>query len=101
MKPIDHIALVVDAPGDAARWYEAEFEASILYMDDTWAMVAFENIKMAFVLRGTHPAHFAMKVEQFSKEDTVKPHRDGSQSVYKRDPWGNIFELISYEKPSR
>lgn len=100
MTSIDHIALIVDEPQEAARWYEAEFDAVILYSDETWSMIQFENIKMAFVLRGTHPAHFAIEVAHFKETDKAKPHRDGSQSVYKRDPWGNIFELINYEKTS-
>ena len=30
-----------------------------------------------------------------------KLHRDGSESVYKRDPWGNIYELVKYPDPVR
>ena len=32
------------------------------------------------------------------KDDKVKKHRDDSNSVYKKDPWGNIYELINYEE---
>ena len=100
MKSIDHIALVVNSTKEAAEWYKEQFEADILYVDDTWSVVQFENIKIAFVPKGTHPSHFALEVKDFSSSYKVKPHRDGSKSVYKSDPWGNIFELISYEKPS-
>ena len=86
MTKIDHIALVVGEPTSAARWYEANFNAEILYSDETWALIQFENIKMAF------------EVEEFDKDDKVKKHRDDSNSVYKKDPWGNIYELINYEE---
>ena len=77
MKTIDHIALCVEDPEAAASWY-------------------IDNIKMAFVKKGTHPAHFAFEVENFSEKDSVKTHRDNTLSTYKKDPWGNIFELIKY-----
>ena len=33
--------------------------------------------------------------------DGGKLHRDGSVSVYKRDPWGNIYEFVKYPDPVR
>jgi hypothetical protein len=98
MTKIDHIALAVEEPTLAAKWYQFNFNADLLYSDESWALVEFENIKMAFVKKGTHPAHFAFETDNFEgMEDKVKPHRDGSNSVYKKDPWGNIYELINYE----
>ena len=95
---VDHIALVVDEPALAAKWYEFNFNAELLYTDDSWALVEFENIKLAFVKKGTHPPHFAFEVDDFeTAKDKAKTHRDGSKSVYKSDPWGNIYELINYE----
>ena len=79
MMKIDHIALSVDDPKAAAKWYCENFGAELLYSDDTWAFIQFENIKISF-----------------DKEDKVNEHRDGSISVYKQDPWGNSFELIKY-----
>ncbi len=96
MKTIDHIALCVDDPEAAANWYINNFCGKLLYCDDTWSFVQFQNIKMAFVKKGTHPAHFAFEVDDFSETDTVKTHRDNTLSTYKRDPWGNIYELIKY-----
>ena len=60
MKKIDHIALVVDNPQEAANWYISQFGALPIYGDDTWALIEFENIKMAFVMKGTHPAHYCI-----------------------------------------
>ena len=91
---VDHIAIQVDSPSEAASWYVDNFDAELLYSDETWAIVSFENIKLAFVIKKQHPAHFAFKVDSL---DGGKLHRDGSRSVYKKDPWGNIYELVKYE----
>ena len=94
MKRLDHIAIQVEDPRAAADWYIKNFGAELLYVDDTWGFVEFENIKLAFVVKNQHPAHFAFEVEELVNGTL---HRDGSRSVYKRDPWGNIYELIKYE----
>ena len=78
---LDHIALVVDDPFMAAKWYELNFNAELLYADQTWALVEVENTKIAFVIKKQHPAHFAFEVDGFSEDDVVKTHRDGSRSV--------------------
>ena len=93
---VDHIAIQVDNPRDAANWYVNNFDAELLYVDDTWGFVEFENIKLAFVVKNQHPAHFAFKVATFSDKKAVKKHKDGTESCYGRDPWGNIYELIRY-----
>jgi hypothetical protein len=59
MKKIDHIAHQVDEPRQAAAWYCENFGAEALYVDDTWAVVQFENIKLAFVMRGQHPPTYS------------------------------------------
>tara|TARA_Y100001970_G_scaffold290136_1_gene422734 strand:+ start:1718 stop:1999 length:282 start_codon:yes stop_codon:yes gene_type:complete len=91
---IDHLAIQVESPNEAAAWYVENFGAKLLYEDGTWAFVEFENIKLAFVVKHQHPTHFAFLVEELKGG---KLHRDGSRSVYKRDPWGNIYELVKYE----
>ena len=91
---IDHIAIQVENPGEAAEWYSKNFGAELLYVDDTWGFVQFENIKLAFVMKGQHPPHFAFEVDEL---EGGKLHRDGSRSVYRKDPWGNIYELVKYE----
>ena len=93
---LDHIALIVDNPQEAADWYINQFGGSLLYCDKTWAFVQLDNIKLAFVMKGLHPAHFAFKVDDFDEGETIKEHRDNTLSVYKKDPWGNIYELIKY-----
>jgi len=96
IKAIDHIAIQSDEPIALAKWYESEFGAEVLYLDDTWAFLQFQNIKLAIVHPKQHPAHIAFEVDSFSEDDRVKSHRDGSRSAYKKDPSGNIYELIKY-----
>ena len=95
MTKIDHVALTTSDPTKAAEWYCENFDATLLYSDDTWAMVQFENIKLAFVIKTQHPAHIA-----FEKPDLEigKIHRDGSKSIYAKDPFGNFYELIKYKE---
>ena len=93
---IDHIAISVSSPKDAAEWYAAKFGAKILYSDETWSFIQFENIKLAFIIENQHPNHIAFETDKFDKEDNPKLHRDGSMSVYKKDPWGNYYEFIKY-----
>ena len=93
---LDHVALQVDNPTEAANWYKEKFDANILYCDKTWSFVQLDNIKIAFVIKTQHPPHIAFEVEEFDPSDKVKLHRDGSRSIYKRDPWGNIIEYIKY-----
>ena len=93
---LDHIAIVVDNPAEAADWYISNFDATMIYADETWAFVQLDNIKLAFVVKTQHPPHFAFEVDSFEEGDKVKKHRDDSESVYKRDPWGNIYELVKY-----
>ena len=56
----------------------------------------FENIKLALVLPQDHPAHIAFEDETV---EGGKKHRDGSESIYEHDTFGNIIERIKYEKP--
>ena len=79
---IDHIALQVENPKEAAEWYRDEFEVEILYADETWSFVQMENIKLAFVVKSQHPEHIAFEVDGFEEGDYVKEHRGKcSQSI--------------------
>ena len=91
---VDHIAIQVDDPSAAAEWYVDNFSAELIYSDDTWGIVQFENVKLAFVVKSQHPPHFAFEKPDL-EEGTL--HRDGSISQYRKDPWGNIYELVKYE----
>ena len=93
MKKIDHIAICVSSPKQAADWYIKNHGAIEIFADDTWAIVQFENVKLAFVVKEQHPPHFAFEVDEIGEGNL---HRDGSISVYKNDPWGNVYELVKY-----
>ena len=94
-KRIDHIAIVVSNTEAAASWYSEKFSGTIEYSDPSWSLVSFENVKLAFVLKEEHPPHIAFEDEKLL-DGTL--HRDGSMSVYKKDPWGNYIEFVKYEK---
>jgi len=94
---IDHIAIQVDDIYEACGWYGAKFGAKMLYHDDTWALLAFDNIKLALVLPNQHKNHIAVEVSPEKYPDLeFKQHRDGSDYHYLEDPWGNCMELINY-----
>lgn len=92
---IDHIAIQVEKPKEAAQWYCDNFGAKLIYADETWGFVQFENIKLAFVINNQHPPHIAFEDKGLK---SGKLHRDGSRSVYKKDPFGNFYELIKYKE---
>ena len=94
---IDHIALPVDDIYDACGWYTGTFEVNTLYQDNSWALLEFDNVKLALFLRDSHPNHFAIEVNPDNFENLeFKQHRDGSKYHYLTDPWGNCVELINY-----
>ena len=94
---IDHIALQVDDIRKACVWYVSHFDANVLYSDETWALLGFDNIKLALVLPNQHQNHVAIEVnpEEYPEVE-FKQHRDGSNYHYLTDPWGNCVELINY-----
>ena len=47
---IDHIAVQVDDIYEGCEWYHENFKANVLYFDQTWALLEFDNIKMALIL---------------------------------------------------
>ena len=93
MESIDHIAIVVTNINHAVNWYTKNRDCEVSYQNETWAELQFENIKLALVLPQDHPPHIAF--EDDSIEGTE--HRDGSESIYEHDTFGNIIEKIKYE----
>lgn len=57
-------------------------------------MIKFENVSLALVLPDQHPYHFAITCEDAEKYGTLTPHRDGTESIYIKDPDGNHVELL-------
>ena len=94
---IDHLALCTDDIAKSVTWYTDNFSCDILYQDESWAMLEFENIKLALVLPGQHPFHFAIVKDNIESYGTPIKHRDGSVSVYIKDYSGNTIEIIKYD----
>mgnify|MGYP000143699304 CR=1 FL=1 len=93
---LDHVALCVEKPKEAAKDYCENYGANLIYADDTWSMIEFDNIKIAFVISNQHPPHIAFAVDKFVEGKTTKSHRDGSESYYESDGHGNFVEFIKY-----
>ena len=96
MEAIDHIAIVVGNIHQAVNWYKKNHDCKVNYQDNSWAELQFKNIKLALVLPHEHPAHIAFVDESITNGTK---HRDGSESIYEHDTFGNIIEKIKYEKP--
>jgi catechol 2,3-dioxygenase-like lactoylglutathione lyase family enzyme len=91
---VDHVAIPVTDVKATVDWYLKNFECKVAYQDETWALLEFANIRVAFVLPEQHPPHFALlrDPESFG---TPKTHRDGTRSVYVSDPSGNSVEVLA------
>lgn len=94
---IHHVAVAVQDVKAAVEWYRQNFQCKVSYQDDTWAMLDFANLKMALVIPGQHPAHVAFVHPEAEKFGALKPHRDGTRSVYVRDPSGNAVEILAQD----
>lgn len=99
-KPLDslhHVAIAVTDIPQAVNWYTRNFHCTVSYQDATWAMLEFANIKMALVIPQQHPAHIAFVHPEAEKFGSLKPHRDGTRSVYVSDPAGNPVEIMAQD----
>ncbi len=91
---IHHVAIVVDDIDRAIRWYQSHMNTSLVYADNSWAMLAFENISLALVKAEQHPPHIAVEYEQADQYGPLTRHRDGTESLYIKDSEGNSIELL-------
>jgi len=93
---LHHVAVAVSNVKETVDWYTQHFGCRVTYQDDTWALVQFANVSLAFVLPEQHPPHFAVLG---NPADYGKPekHRDGTRSVYVKDPAGNNIEILALE----
>ena len=97
MDKIDHIAIQVKDIKESIAYYMSEFDCMIIYEDETWALLQFDNIKLALVMENEHPFHIAFEVRDLGPLNGTL-HRDGSISRYIDDPSGNKIELIKYQE---
>lgn len=93
--PIDHIAIPVSDLVATVDYYKQTFKCKVLYQDDTWAFLQFNNIKLAFVIPEQHPPHLAFIHQQAEGFGPLKLHRDGTRSIYIKDPSDNTIEIMA------
>ncbi len=91
---LHHIALCVPDIEPAVKWYAETLNADISYQDETWALLDIENTSIALVLPSQHPPHLAFESLEAEKYGDLTTHRDGTESVYVQDPFGNTVEFL-------
>jgi catechol 2,3-dioxygenase-like lactoylglutathione lyase family enzyme len=91
---IHHVAIPVTNVAQAVEWYTSRFNCCVEYIDDTWALLAFANTRLALVLPEEHPSHFALSRPDANKFGDLVTHRDGLNSVYITDGFGNSIEVM-------
>ena len=91
---LHHIAIVVSDIAQAVDWYRSNLAPTVIYQDESWAMLRFANIDLALVLPGKHPPHLAVEHSDAAAYGPLTRHRDGSKSVYIKDPFGNVIEVM-------
>lgn len=94
MEKLHHIALPVHDIDEALDWYRKNFDVEPVYTDESWALLAFENVALALVLPHQHPAHIAVERTDAEQFGPLTRHRDGTRSTYVQDPWGNAIEYV-------
>lgn len=100
----DHAALQVPDIAEALAWWQEKVPgATVLYQDDSWALLEAAGARLAFVMADQHPDHLAYKVSGAELERlaaaeaaSIDLHRDGSRSFYVAAPGEHRVELIAY-----
>jgi catechol 2,3-dioxygenase-like lactoylglutathione lyase family enzyme len=92
---IHHVAISVGNIQEAVDWYTEQFKCRVQYQDDTWAMLLFANIRLALLAEDRHPPHVGLVRPDAEKFGPLRPHRDGTSSIYLRDPAGNAVEVLA------
>ena len=91
---LHHAAIRVKDVKEAVAWYTERFHCDVEYQDETWAMLAFDNVRLAFVLAAQHPPHLAI-IGDPAAFGEPQIHRDGTSSVYVKDSDGNNVEILA------
>lgn len=94
---LHHVAIQVQDISRAVSWYQERFRCQVTWQDDTWALLKFANTSLALVVPGEHPPHLAFTMEGVEQLGTLKPHRDGTRSLYLHDSEGNVVECMDPE----
>ena len=91
---VDHIAIESTDIKKSTEWYQSQFNCTVKYQDNTWALLEFDNISLALVTPGDHPPHIAIVDENITSVANSKVHRDGIRYLYETDPDLNYIEKI-------
>ena len=97
---IDHIAIQVQNVAAAVSWYTGKFACNVVYQDETWALLQFNNTRLALVVPSQHPAHLGLISSAAEDYGPLQVHRDGTRSTYIEDPSGNAVELLAPNNPA-
>ena len=95
MDSIHHVAVTVENIERAIAWYKARFTFEVTWQDESWALLAFDNIALALVRPQQHPPHVAFITKELDTFGAPVRHRDGTASVYIEDSEGNTVEMLS------
>lgn len=91
---LHHVALQVRDIAAAVKWYREVLSCDVEYQDKSWAMLQFDNVRIALVVPEQHPPHVAVVRPDAARFGALTAHRDGTRSVYIVDPWGNSIEVL-------
>lgn len=91
---LDHVAVSVRDVAESVKWYTTHFKCKVVYQDATWALLEFGNVRLAFVIPEQHPPHIAILGDPKAHGEP-KTHRDGTSSVYIKDPDGTNVEILA------
>jgi len=94
---LDHVAVSVRDVAESVKWYTSRFKCRVIYQDATWALLEFGNVRLAFVIPEQHPPHIAILGDPAAYGEP-QTHRDGTSSVYIKDPDGTDVEILALAK---
>lgn len=92
---IHHIAIPTHNILESVAWYTSHTHCTVEYQDETWALLGFDNIKIALVMPGQHPPHLAIVRDNAEAFGPLTTHRDGTRSIYVQDNAGNQLEIMA------
>ena len=92
---VDHVALTGGNLAEALAWYTGRLRCSVVYQDDSWALLEFANLRLALMAERRHPPHVGLVRADAEAFGTLQAHRDGARSVYLTDPAGNSVEILA------
>ena len=94
MDKLHHIAINVKNIHKSIEWYMHNTDCILEYEDETWALLAYENCKLALTIKNEHPPHVCFEVDGAGAWGKLVKHRDGTKSCYIKDPDGNSVEML-------